>query len=156
MSDSSLSCGLQQARLPCPSLSPRVCWNSCLLSKWYYLTISSSAAPFSTCPQSFPASGSFPMSRLFASGSQSTETSTSASVFPNLITNLNYLQLLPSFLGSSHGGHAGITSLCLYQLPFYKLTIPPFFLWCWVSHPPLQSCLLPSEVNTDYLSVCYY
>ena len=52
--------------LLCPPLSPRICSNSCPLSWWYYLTISSSAFPFSFCLQSFPASGSFPMSRLFA------------------------------------------------------------------------------------------
>ena len=55
----------------CPSLSPGVCSNSCPLSQWCYLTISSSAAHFCFCLQSFPASGSFPMSRLFTSGSQS-------------------------------------------------------------------------------------
>ena len=71
--------GLQQARLPCPSLSPEVWTNSCPLSWWCHPTISSSAAPFS-CPQSFPASGYFPMSRLFASGSQ--RTGASASVLP--------------------------------------------------------------------------
>ena len=62
--------GLQHARLPFPSLSPRVCPNSCPLSHWFYLTISSSAIPFSSCPQSFPASRSFPMSQLFVSGGQ--------------------------------------------------------------------------------------
>ena len=62
--------GLQHTRLPCPSLSPGVCSNSCPLSQWWYLTISSSAALY-FCLQSFPASGSFPMSWLFASGGQS-------------------------------------------------------------------------------------
>ena len=61
--------GLQHTRLPRPSLSPRVCSNSCPLSRWCYLTISSSATLFSSCPQSFPASGSSPVSQLFASGS---------------------------------------------------------------------------------------
>ena len=56
--------GLEQAILPCPSLSPGVCSNSYLLNWWCHLTISSSAAPFSFCLQSFPASRSFPMSRL--------------------------------------------------------------------------------------------
>ena len=56
---------LQLARLPCPSLSLGVCSNSCPLSQWCYLTISSSAAPFFFCLQSFPASGSFPVRRLF-------------------------------------------------------------------------------------------
>ena len=54
--------GLQHTRLAWPSLSPRVCSNSCQLSQWCYPTISSSVAPFSSCPQSFPESGSFPMS----------------------------------------------------------------------------------------------
>ena len=67
---------------PCLSLSPRVCSNSCLLSLWCHPTILSSAAHFSSCPQSFPASGSFPMSQLTASGSLSIGASASASVLP--------------------------------------------------------------------------
>ena len=74
--------GLQHPRLPCPSLSPRVCLNSCLLSRWCHPAISSSVTPFSSCPQSFLASGSFPMSRLFASGGQSIGASASLSVLP--------------------------------------------------------------------------
>ena len=61
-----------QHRLPCPSLSPGACSNLYPLSWWCHPTISSSATPFSSCPQSFPASGSFPMSWLFTSGGQST------------------------------------------------------------------------------------
>ena len=60
--------GLQHSRLPFPSLSPRVCSNSCPLSRWSYPTISSSVTLFSSCPQSFPISGSFLMSQFFASG----------------------------------------------------------------------------------------
>ena len=63
-----------------PSLSPRVCSNSCPSSQWCHPTISSSVAPFSPCPQSFPASGCFPVSRLFESGGQSI--GASASVLP--------------------------------------------------------------------------
>ena len=74
--------GLQHARLPCSTLSPGVCSNSCPLSPWRYLTISSSAAPFSFCLQSFLASGSFPMSRHFASSVQSIGASVSISVLP--------------------------------------------------------------------------
>ena len=73
--------GLQHARLPCPSLSSRLCSNSRALSWWCYLTMSSSAALFSFCLQSFPTSGSFPISRVFISGSQSIGTSALASVF---------------------------------------------------------------------------
>ena len=62
---------LQHTRLPCPPLSPGVCSDSCPLSQWFHPTISSSSALFSSCPQSFPASGSCLVSRLFASGDQS-------------------------------------------------------------------------------------
>ena len=71
MSDSLWLHGLQHARLPCPSLSPRVCSNSCPLSRWCHPIISSSVVPFSSHLLSFPASGSFPMRWFFASGSQS-------------------------------------------------------------------------------------
>ena len=64
MSDSLQPHGLQHARLPCSSPSPGVCSNSCPLSQWCHLTILSSVAPFSSCPQSFPASVYFPMSRV--------------------------------------------------------------------------------------------
>ena len=82
ISDSLRPHGLQHARLPCPSASPRVCTNSCLLSWWCHPTISSSVDPFFSCLQSFPASGSFLTSCLFASGGQSIGASTSASVLP--------------------------------------------------------------------------
>ena len=63
--------GLQHARLPCPSPTPGAYSNSCPLSQWCHLTVLSSVIPFSSCPQSFPASGSFPMSQFFTSGGQS-------------------------------------------------------------------------------------
>ena len=77
--------GLQHARLPCPSLSPGVCSNSCPFSWWCHLIISSSVTPFSSCLQSFPGSGFFPMSHLFKSGGQSPGGSASASVLPKNI-----------------------------------------------------------------------
>ena len=67
------------------ALLPRVCSDSCPLSLWCYLTISFSVTPFSSCSQSFPASGSFPMSWLFASGGQSIGASASASILPMYI-----------------------------------------------------------------------
>ena len=73
---------LQHTRHPCPSLSPRAFSNSCSLSQWCHPTISSSVTPCSSYPQSFPASGSFPMSHLLASDSQSIRASASASVLP--------------------------------------------------------------------------
>ena len=72
----------QHARPPCPSPAPRVYPNSCPLSWWCHPTISSSVVPFSSCPQSFPASGSFQMSQLFTSGGQSIGVSASTSVLP--------------------------------------------------------------------------
>ena len=72
--------GLQHARLPCPSPTPGACSNSHPLSQWCQPTISSSVIPFSTCPQSFPASGSFKMSQLFAWGGLSIGVSASKSV----------------------------------------------------------------------------
>ena len=74
--------GLQHSRFLCPPLSPGVCSNSCPLSWWCHPTISSSVIPFFSCPQSFPALGSFPVSQFFASGGQNIEASVSASVFP--------------------------------------------------------------------------
>ena len=73
---------LQHIRLPCPSPSPGACSNSCPLSQWCHPTISSSVVPFSSCPQSFPTSGSFEMSQLFTSGGQNTGVSASTSVLP--------------------------------------------------------------------------
>ena len=70
------------ARLPCPSPTPRACSNSCPLNQWCHPTISSSVIPFSSCLQSFPALVSFPMSQFFASGGQSIGASTSSSVLP--------------------------------------------------------------------------
>ena len=74
--------GVQHARLPCPSPTPGVYSNSCPLNRWYHSTISSSVTLFSSCLQSFTASGSFQMSQFFASGGQSTGVSASASVLP--------------------------------------------------------------------------
>ena len=78
MSDSLYPYGLKHARLLCPSLSPKVCSDSCPLSWWFHPTITWTVAFFSSCPQSFPTSWSFPMSWLFASGSQSVGASASA------------------------------------------------------------------------------
>ena len=72
----------QHARPPCPSPTPRAYSSSCPLSRWCHPVISSSVGPFSSCPQSLPASGSFPVSQLFAWGDQSIGVSASASVLP--------------------------------------------------------------------------
>ena len=102
MSNSLWHHGLQHARLPCPSPTPRACSNSCLSNQWPHPTISSSVVPFSSCLLSFPSSGSFPMSQFFTSDGQSIGVSASASVLPkvsivNVIrkrTNKNKVKLL--------------------------------------------------------------
>ena len=73
---------LQHVRLPCPSWTPGACSNSCPLSQWCHPTTPSSVIPFSSCLQSFPESGSFPVSQFFAPGGQSIGASASASVLP--------------------------------------------------------------------------
>ena len=84
VSDSLWPHGLQHARLPCPSPTLRACSNSCPSSQWCHPIISSSVVPFSSCLQSFPASGAFLVSQFLASGGQSIGTSASASVIPIL------------------------------------------------------------------------
>ena len=82
VSDSLRPHGLQHARPPCPSPTPRVHPNPSPSSQWWHPTISSSVVPFSSCLQFFPASGSFPISQFFTSGGQRTGVSASASVHP--------------------------------------------------------------------------
>ena len=82
MSDSLWPHDLQHTRPPCPSPTPGIYPNSCPWSRWCHPAISSSIVLFSSCPQSLPASGSFPMSQLFAWGSQSIGVSAAASVLP--------------------------------------------------------------------------
>ena len=80
--------GLQHARPPCPSQTPGVYSNSCPSSQWCHPAISPSVVPFSSCLQSFPASGSFQMSQLFASGGRRIGVSASTSVLPMNIQDL--------------------------------------------------------------------
>ena len=87
MSNSLWPHGPQHSRPPCPSPTPGVFSNSCPLSRWCHPTISSSVILFSSCLQSFPASGSFQMSQLFASGGQSIGVSASATVLPMNMQN---------------------------------------------------------------------
>ena len=88
MSDSLQPHELQHARIPCPSLCLRVCSNSCQLICWCHPTISLSVIPFSSCLQSFPASGAFPVNWFFSSGGQRIEAAISASVLP--VTNQSW------------------------------------------------------------------
>ena len=82
MSDSLQPHGLQHSRLPCPSPMPGACSNSCPLCRWCHPTIASFVIPSFSCLQSFPASGSFPVSQVYSSSGQSIGVSASASVFP--------------------------------------------------------------------------
>ena len=97
MSDSLRPHELQHARPPCPSPTPGVYSNSCPLSQWCHPAVSSSVIPFSSCFQSFPASGSFQMSQLFASDGQRTGASASASVLPMNIQGWLPLELTAMF-----------------------------------------------------------
>ena len=107
--------GPQHTRLPCPSPTPRTCSHSCPSSQWCHPTIPSSVAPFSSCLQSFPASGSFLMSRLLASRGQSIGASASASV---LAMNIQDISLLSKGLSKVFSNTAvlGINSLALSLL----------------------------------------
>ena len=92
MSDSLRPHELQHARTPCPSPTPGVHSNSCPSSQWCHPAISSSVVPFSSCLQSLPASGSFPMSQLFAWGGQSTGVSALVSFLPKNIQGWSPLE----------------------------------------------------------------
>ena len=109
VSDSLWPHGLRHIRLSCPSLSPGICSHSCPLSWSCHPTVSSSVTCFSSCLQSFPALGSFPMSQLFASGGQSIGASASASVPPMNIQGWFPLGLI-GLISSQSQGPAGVFS----------------------------------------------
>ena len=134
MSDSLRPLRLQHARLPCPSPSPRVCSNSCPLSRWCHATVSSSVARFS-CLQSFPESGSFLMSQLFTTGGQTIRTLVSVSVlpvsiqgwFPLRLTGVCVLTLCCFFFKSSFrfkNGESGYPGLVPYVRGKYSSLSP--------------------------------
>ena len=126
MTDSLQPHGLQHTRLTYPSSSPRACSNWCLLNCWCYPTISSSVVPFSSCFQSFPTSGSFPMSQFFTSAGQSIGISASASVLPVYIQDWSplgwtgWISLQCSLLHLHSGS-------CLMSLKVVTLTIKDVF-----------------------------
>ena len=121
MSDSLRPHGLQHTRPPCPSPTPRVYSDSYPWSRWCHPTISSSVVPFSSCLQSFPASGSFLMSQFFASGGQSTGVSASTSVLPMNIQDwfpLGWISLESKGLSSLLQHHSSKASI-LRHLAFF-------------------------------------
>ena len=113
--------GLQHAQLPCPLLSPGICSNSCALSQWYYLTISSSIAIFSFCLQSFPALGSFSMSLLFVSGGQNIGASASKSVLPMNVQDWLPLGLLGLISLLSKGFSSIFSSTGIQKHQFFSI-----------------------------------
>ena len=130
VSDSLQPHGLQHACLPCPSPSPGACSDSCPLSQWCHPTISSSH-PFSSCLLSFLASGSFPMSQLFASSGQSIRTSASASVLP-----MNTQDWFPQGLtGWISLQSKGLKSLLQHHSSKASILRPSAFFTVQLSHP---------------------
>jgi len=118
---------LQHSSLLCPPLSPGVCSTSCAWSQWCYLTISASVTPFSSCPQSFPASGSFPMSQFFTPGGQNIGASPSVlpmniqSWFPlglAEISQARILQLVALLPFPGDLSDPGIPDPCLLHCPW--------------------------------------
>ena len=133
--------GLQHARLPRLSPSPRVCSNSCPSSRWYHPTISSFAVPFSSHFQSFPASGSFLMSQLFASGFQSIGASASASVLPMNIQDWFTLGLTGLISLQSKGLSRVFSNTTVQNHQFFDFQP---FLW---SKTPWRREWLPTPVS---------
>ena len=148
MSESLWPHRLQHARLPCPSLTPRVCSNSCPLSPWRHPTISSSISPFSFCPQSFQASESFPMSWHFTSDSQSIGASASASVLPMNMQGWFPLGLIGFISLQSKGPSRVFSSTMLESIDssvlslFYGLTLISTHDY-WKNH------------SFDYMALCW-
>ena len=122
--------GLQHARPPCPSPTPGVYSDSCPpLSRWHHPTISSSVLPFSSCFQSFPASGSFPVNQFFASGGQSIGISASASQYSGLISSLiDWFDLLAvqGTLKSLHQHHSSKASILQCSAFFIVQFLHPY------------------------------
>ena len=147
VSDSPWTNGLQHTRLLCPVLSPRVCSNSYPLSWWCYLTISFSFTLFSSCPQSFSASGSFPMSWLFASGGQSI--GTSASVLAMNIQGWFPLGLI-GLISLQFKGLSGVfSSTTVWKHEFFGAQPS---LWVW-EHPTFTSVHWKNH-TLDYPDLC--
>ena len=146
MSSSLQPHGLQHARPPCTSPSLRVCLSSCPLNQWYHPTISSSVALF-FCPQSFPASGSFSMSWLFASGGQSYGVSASALVFSVSIQGWFPLGLtgLTSLLSK---GLSRVFCTTVQKHQFFGTL--PSLIW-FTSHPYMTT----GKSSLDYMDICW-
>ena len=147
--------GLLNARLPCCSPSPEACSNSCPLSWWCHPTISSSVILFSYCLQSFPASGSFPMSQFFASGGQNTGVSASASVVPRNSQDWSPLGLTGLISMRSKGLSRVFSSTTVWKHQFFRAQTS---LWShshmctWLLETPQCVALHPTH-STSCLAV---
>ena len=153
VSNSLQSHGLKQARTPCPSSTPGAYTNSCPLSWWCHPTILSSVVPFSSCLQTFPASGSFPMSQFFPSGGQnigvSASISSPSSEYPGLISfRMDWLDLLAGTLKSllqHHSWKAAIlwhSAFFIVQLSYpYVITGKTIALTRWTFVGKVMSLL---------------
>ena len=146
MSDSLQPRELQRTRPPCPSATPGVHSNSCPSSRWCHPAISSSVVPFSSCPQSLPASGSFPMSQLFAWGGQSIRVSASASVLPMNTQDWSHLEwtswislqskgLSRVFSNTTVQKHQFLGAQLSSQFNSHIHTWPLEKLWPWLDRP---------------------
>ena len=138
VSDSLWPHELQHARPPCPSPSPRVCSNSWPLSRRCHPAISSSVAPFSSCPQSFPASASFPFSRLCASGGQSI--GASASVLSVNIQGWFLLGLTRMISLQSKGLLSVFSSITVEKHQFFSdqpSLLPSSHIHTWILAKPM-------------------
>ena len=139
MSNSLRAHRLQHARPPCPSPIPRVHSNSCPSSRWCHPTISSSVVPFSSCPQSLPASESFPVSQLFAWGGQSTGVSSLASFLPKNAQDWSPLELT-SWISLQSKGLSGVfsnTTVPQHQFFGTQLSLQSnshIHTWLWKNH----------------------
>ena len=127
----------QHARPPYPSPTPRACSNSCPLSRWCHPTISSSVVPFSSCPQSLPASGSFPMSQLFTWGGQSIGVSASASVLPMNTQDWSPL----GWTGWISLQSKGLSSLLQHHSSKASIFQCSAFFTVQLSHPPYMTTI---------------
>ena len=145
LSDSLWPHGLQHTRLPCPSPTPGMC--SCPSSGWCHPTILSSVVPFSSCLQSFPASGSFPMNQLFASGGQNTGASASASVLPMNIQDWFFLGLIV-YISLLSKELSRVFSNTTVQKHRFIITQPS--LW---SNSHIRTWLLENQ-SFDYTDLC--
>ena len=131
--------GLQHLRLPCSSPSTGACSNSCPLSQWCHPIILSSIIPFSSYPQSFPASGSFLMSWLFTSGGQSIGASASASVLPMNIQDWFPLGLTGLIFLQSKGLGRVFSSIIIQKYPFLGTQpslLSNFHIHTWLLEKP--------------------